>query len=225
MGNMQARIAYAALAYPVLLLSLCFHEFSHGLAARWFGDRTAEREGRLTMNPLVHIDPIGTVIFPLIMMLSPWGRFLIGWARPVPVNPLALRRMRDIIWVSLAGPASNFVLAIAATLMMKIYITILPGPSAADTPANRVVWTLFLNAVTINILLGFFNLIPLTPLDGSRVVLASIPPSKRTLIFWQYYEQYGFLLLLLLLWIGGLRVVLLPFMNGGLRLVEWFLGI
>ncbi|MBN1475614.1 site-2 protease family protein [Candidatus Sumerlaeota bacterium] len=206
------RIAYAAIAYPVLLFSLCLHEWGHAMSAKLFGDPTAEAQGRLTMNPLSHMDPIGTVLFPLIMLLNPMGTgvYLFGWARPVPVNPVHMRRLKDIVWVSLAGPGSNLALAVGCAVAYKVYLMTggVFDPAAMWTSSDDVVQNLLAIGISINLLLMWFNLLPITPLDGSKVLLANIPGHSRTMPFWQTYEQYGPFILLILLFTGGLFKIL-----------------
>jgi Zn-dependent protease len=211
-GITPERLAFTALAYPILLFSLCFHEWSHAMSAKFFGDRTAELQGRLTMNPIVHIDPIGTVIFPLIVMLTGFP-YVFGWAKPVPVDPVRMRKMKDIVWVSLAGPGSNLLLVLAAVLGFKIYL--LAGAPGDASFVQRLA-SIF---IILNLVLMWFNLIPLTPLDGSRVVLAHVRPTP----FWAAYEQYGFLILILLFATGGLGLVFGPFLSASEFVINTFL--
>lgn len=211
-SNFSDLIANAAIAYPILLFSLSFHELGHAISAKWFGDTTAENLGRVTMNPVSHIDPIGTVIIPLTMMLFPTGvgRFILGWAKPVPVNPTRLRKLRDIVWVSLAGPACNLILAVLSTIAFKVFLifAIKDNQLVVSEKAFEVVTNAFLSGIGINLILMWFNLIPLTPLDGSRVVLAHVPGHSRMMPFWQMYERYGFIVLWGLLLTGGLEWIL-----------------
>lgn len=183
-----------AVSIIVLLLSVIIHEVAHGLAALHFGDHTAERAGRLTLNPIPHIDPIGSILIPALFILPALlfntipGAF-IGWAKPVPVNPLNFRDgKRAELFVALAGVGANFGLALLGATFWHLSRLFLPNfffLSIADT------------AVTINLMLGVFNLLPIPPLDGSKVLITQLPYNMaRKLI---ELERYSFLLLFLLL--------------------------
>jgi Zn-dependent protease len=178
-------------ALPVIV-AITFHEAAHGFVARLFGDDTASRLGRVTFNPLKHIDPIGTILLPamLIFMRSP---FLFGYAKPVPVNFAALRNpRRDMVLVAAAGPGINFALAVAAALLFR-FAGYLPDTAAQWAAANLK------NALIINVVLAVFNLLPLPPLDGGRIAVGLLPdriarPLARL-------EPYGFMILIGVLFI------------------------
>jgi len=156
----------------VLILSIVLHEVAHGYAANWLGDPTARLAGRLTANPLPHIDPIGSIVVPAMLFLSGSG-FLMGWAKPVPYNPYNLRNQRwGESFVAFAGPATNFLLAIIFAVLVRLAIPLELSPSFVDL-ASYVVY--------INVLLGLFNLIPFPPLDGSKVIEAFLPLRLRML--------------------------------------------
>jgi Zn-dependent protease len=172
----------------VLIFSVIIHEVSHGYAALFLGDRTAQDEGRLTLNPLKHIDPIGSIIFPALSILL--GGFIFGWAKPVPFNPYNLRNKK---WgeaiVAAAGPASNFLLAIAFGLALRL------SPSLALSSAAGLVATI----VLVNLMLGTFNLIPIPPLDGSRLLAAILP--QRFEKVRHILDRYGLIIVILLIFI------------------------
>ena len=151
-----------------LLIAITFHEAAHGFVAHRLGDNTAWEQGRVTFNPLKHIDPFGTVVLPAILLLS-HSPFLFGYARPVPVNFRALRNPRiDMVWVALAGPATNIALALVAALAFHA-VGYLPADAAQWLADNLK------NAIVINVILAIFNMLPIPPLDGGRVAVGVLP--------------------------------------------------
>ena len=176
---------------PILFFSVVVHEFCHGWAAWHMGDDTAEREGRLTLNPLAHVDPFGTVFLPLVCFFLRAPMF--GWAKPVPVNATRMRDpARGLMRVALAGPASNLALAFAAAFLCK---AVLLAPWIPPD-FRRTLFETFLFTITINLALAFFNLVPVFPLDGSRILGGILPkPWRKT-----YYKHvpYGAIIILLL---------------------------
>ena len=190
----------AIVTLVILIFSAIVHEVSHGLVAEKLGDSTARDEGRITLNPIPHIDPFGSILLPgfLLLIGSP---IVFGAAKPVPVNFNALRSPKvGMALVSLAGPLSNFILA--ALMILPLKFGLISGPMAE-------IW---LQAVVINIVLGTFNLLPIPPLDGSKVV-ASLLPSKA--MHWILsMEQYGFFLVIIFLMLGLLDKILLPVVVG-----------
>jgi Zn-dependent protease len=186
---------------PVLLISVIAHEYAHGYAALKQGDTTALMLGRLTWNPIKHIDPFMTVILPLVLFYMTGGRMVLGGAKPVPVNPRNYRNFKrgDII-VSLAGVFVNFVLALAAVVLF-----VLLGATARALPTVEsffgVLQAMMFMAVRLNLLLLAFNLIPIPPLDGSHVMKYLLPPSLS--LRYQQFGRYGIILLVLLLYFGS----------------------
>lgn len=189
----------AAYALPVLF-AITVHEAAHGYAAKFFGDLTAERLGRITLNPLKHIDPIGTILLPAISVLL--GGVLFGWAKPVPVNFAQLRRPKqDMLWVALAGPASNFAMALAWGLILA-RVDLLPLSS------HVFMTQMSLAGIQINLVLLVLNLFPLPPLDGGRIAVSLLP--MRAAIKFAQIERYGMLILIALLFTGILGILLSP---------------
>lgn len=180
---------------PVLLVSMMAHEVAHGAVANRLGDPTAKAHGRLTANPLKHLDPLGTLMF-VITYFS--GSFIFGWAKPVPVNPHYFRdHQRGMMVVSLAGPVTNFLIAVLLALLLDrlappgaTFFTLLEGPTH--------IRVLFL-AFQVNVALGIFNLFPIPPLDGSRVVGGFMPPSMY--VRWASLDRYGMVFILLIFFV------------------------
>lgn len=176
-------------AIPVIL-AVTFHEAAHGFVALYFGDTTAKDQGRVTLNPIKHVDVFGTILLPLLLIVSNAG-FIFGYAKPVPVNFGALRNPRwDMIWVAAAGPATNMLLAFVSAL--SLYgVGVLDGENAA------VAGNLLLFSIQLNIVLAIFNMLPLPPLDGSKVIAAFLPQSLMRPYL--NFGRYGMTVLLLLL--------------------------
>lgn len=206
---MEKFITELILLAPPLLLALTFHEFAHGYVAYQLGDPTAKNLGRLTLNPLKHLDPIGTIAFFFIKF---------GWAKPVPVNPQYFKDpKRDMLWVALAGPATNFVLAIVSAGLAKglwFFASQLPYSTMAEAilvPLNGML----IASVWINLVLCIFNFLPIPPLDGSRILMGLLP--HRMAVSYMKFEKYGFIFVLVLAFSGVLSKVIMPvisFANG-----------
>lgn len=193
------------LTFIGLLLALSVHEASHAVAALWFGDRTAQSLGRVTLNPVAHIDPVGTILLPLVAfaMNAP----IIGWAKPVPVDVRNLAHpRRDFMWIALAGPASNLVLAVLASVLLRLlpYMPVSAGALDVITPLT-VFGQRFL---FLNVLLAVFNMIPVPPLDGSNVVAALLPHGLARQ--WDQLRPYGIFVLYGLMFTGVLWTLIGP---------------
>jgi len=198
----QIMQGFAVGAIPVLF-AITLHEVAHGLVAKRFGDRTAELLGRLSLNPLRHIDPVGTVVVPAILFAL--GGILFGWAKPVPVvfrnlsNP-----KRDMIFVALAGPVANIGMAVVWALLLKLSL----GTGVVDTVAGEFLVSMSRIGILINTLLAAFNLLPLPPLDGGRVLRGLVSETVGT--FLDRIEPFGLIILALLLVSGWLGAVVTP---------------
>lgn len=188
-----------------LLFAMVLHEYAHGWMAEKRGDSTAKLQGRLTINPLAHIDPFGTVILPLICVMLP-GSFLFGWAKPVPIDPRNMYHpRRDMALTAAAGPGMNLLLAIGSALLLAGLLTVEPTlmlrkTAEADTSSGifttmflRPIAVMALYSVMINVLLALFNLLPLPPLDGGRILTALLPPKSAMAL--ARLEPYGMLIL------------------------------
>ncbi|HWU83376.1 MAG TPA: site-2 protease family protein [Methylophilaceae bacterium] len=200
----------AIYALPVIF-AITVHEAAHGYAARYFGDMTAHLQGRITLNPIKHIDPIGTILVPALTMLA--GGILFGWAKPVPVDFSRLRHpKRDMIWVAAAGPASNLLMAIVWVFLYKF---------APDLPAAYVLPAQFMAqaGIMINIVLMVLNLLPLPPLDGGRIAVGLLP--NHLAMQFAKLEQYGFIILIILLATGVLSKIMTPLIHLSISLISW----
>lgn len=208
-------IADGLIMYLMLVSLLTFHEFAHAWTAWKCGDDTARLQGRLSLNPLVHIDPIGTVALPLLMIFLPasLGRFIIGWAKPVPFNPNNLGHpRRDDILIAMAGPAMNLILAVVLVAFARVGL-IFHSTDAAE---------LFMEAAALSLLLCFFNLIPIPPLDGSHVLRHVTNMSYET---YANFARFGFIILIVLLQIPVFRQTLSLVTYGTLDLLGRIFGV
>ena len=209
-------IVIRILAYVVLLFAITIHEASHGWAALKFGDPTAYHMGRVTLNPIPHIDLVGTVILPLFMSFT--GIALIGWAKPVPVNPINLKNpRRDNLWISFAGPLSNLTAAVGFLVLIRIIRLVSPEgfrqalyvtPGSGGFQPMQGLFLVLYYAILINIVLAIFNMIPIPPLDGSGILMGFLSPEAA-----EKYDQirpYGFIIILGLVFIGFFRIIFGP---------------
>jgi Zn-dependent protease len=203
------------ISYLGLVVLLTFHEFGHAWTAEKCGDDTARLQGRCSLNPVVHIDPIGTVLLPLMMIFLPYGvsRFMIGWAKPVPVNPYNLRNPRvDDILVSMAGPAMNLILAVALMALARAGVLVHVGQMV----------DLCVQMAALSLLLCFFNLIPIPPLDGSHVLRNLTGMSQEA---YAKFAQCGFIAVIVVIQIPQVRLALSLAVNGTLVLLATIFGI
>lgn len=201
-------------ALPVLF-AITVHEAAHGYVARYFGDPTASMMGRVTLNPLKHIDPVGTILMPLLLYFSTSGAFLFGYAKPVPVDFSRLRHpKRDMVWVALAGPLSNFVQALlwaVALILLVVYGV-----------QERFFLEMARAGILTNLVMWAFNLFPLPPLDGGRVLVGLLPPKAAYAL--SRVEPFGFFIVLALVLFGIVGSLWLqPLMNWGYGVLDWML--
>lgn len=183
-----------ALRIPALLIAITFHEYAHARMAYYFGDTTAKNQGRMNLNPINHLDPIGTIMILLVGF---------GWAKPVPINPYRFSQYRSgLRWVSFAGPLSNLILAFISLLCYYLLLTY-----GLITYGN--LFSLFLEVlVTLNIMLAIFNLLPIPPLDGSKILMSFLPDSY--LGYYQQLERYAPIILILFIVTGAFRFIIIP---------------
>ncbi len=200
-------LAWVLINIVVLLFSLSLHESAHAWVAERRGDYTGRYLGRVTLNPVAHIDPIGTILFPVLGLLSGWAMF--GWAKPVPVNPSNLRHPRmDHLLIAAAGPASNLLALVGFLIGLKVLTAYFSAHIAMQHSIVYPLFLLFQAGVLLNAILAVFNLIPVPPLDGSWI-LAGLLPSNLARVF-DTIRPYSFILLVALLWSGLVDVVLRP---------------
>ena len=198
----------AVYALPVLF-AITLHEAAHGYVARHFGDMTAHAQGRISLNPVRHIDLIGTIVVPLVILVLSSGKFLFGWAKPVPVNYSALRKPRQhMAWVAAAGPGANLVMALVWAVLLKIFVLMQSEFFSLMAQAG----------IVVNLIFMFLNLLPILPLDGGRI-LASLLPDRAA---WRYakLEPWGLPLLILLLVTNVLNFVLEPLVGASDALIR-----
>ena len=219
--DLAASVTKIAVAFVPMLLGIVCHEVAHGWVAYKLGDPTAKSMGRLTLNPIPHIDPMGIAMFILTALTSP---FIIGWAKPVPVDTRWLRNpRRDMILVSAAGPVTNFILALlfAAGYSLAAHNPPMPGTLTAS---GFDFWlSMCATGMWINLTLGWFNLMPFPPLDGSKIVSGLLP--LRLAYAFQSYARYGFVLVILLLATGMLGTILRPLIDGSASIITYLVAL
>jgi Zn-dependent protease len=209
--DLDSFLRIVSVAAIPILLAITLHEVAHGRVARRFGDRTAEAMGRLSLNPIRHIDPVGTVLVPAVLL---WlGGFLFGWAKPVPVNPNFLKRPRqDMVWVAAAGPASNLVMALGWAAVLSV------SQHRGQDVVSDWLETMASIGVSINLLLATFNMLPIPPLDGGRVLANLLPPGPASR-FMAKIEPFGLFIVLALLMSG----ILFRVLSGPIGVLEEFI--
>jgi len=221
MGSIAERVQMLSIQLVPFIMAVVFHEYAHGFVANRWGDNTAKMQGRLTLNPVPHMDILGTLIFPVINMLSGMN-LLFGWAKPVPINPNQFKKYRPgLFWVSLAGPGMNFLLAFLSAFLFCGMLAWVPETFYLHEPLIKMA----LVSVSLNYALGIFNLIPLPPLDGSKIVEAFLPyeAAKK----YEALAQYSFFILMALLLSGALSILSYPIhfcTEFTIRLVSYFFG-
>ncbi len=193
-----------------MIFAITVHEAAHGYVARYFGDMTAHQLGRISLNPIRHIDPVGTIIVPSITMLV--GGMFFGWAKPVPVNFMKLRHpKRDMLWVAAAGPGANLAMALIWALVIKL---------SALAPQNTAQFLALMGAAGIltNTVLMVLNLIPLPPLDGGRIAVSLLP--QNLAVKYAQIERFGFIILIILLFTHILDKIMWPFVTATLQMIQ-----
>lgn len=210
-------VATVALWVVPVLFAITLHEAAHGYVARHFGDHTAEALGRITLNPLRHIDPVGTVVVPAVLYLTAGPQYIFGWAKPVPVNFGNLRHpKRDMLWVAAAGPLANFVMAFA--WMVGLKLTMYEGlwPSELTARMAQI-------GVSVNLVLMALNLLPIPPLDGGRIAVSLLP--NRAAAVWARLEPFGLFIILALMFTSFLGDLIRPLRDAGARLLRLLVGL
>lgn len=211
-----------AISAPAILLAITLHEVAHGYVAYKLGDPTAKQMGRLTLNPIAHIDPFGTILMPILLLIFTQGQFVFGYAKPVPINPYNFKNIRKDMALSAAGgPGANLILAFLSIIVLKFILTPLSMvvPSEFYESFLRPLNMMLLSSVVINSVLCAFNLIPIPPLDGGRILAGLLP--HRHAITLNKIEPYGMIIVMIMIATGMTRVFIGPL----LALIQAVLGI
>lgn len=209
-------------AFPILI-AIVFHELSHGFVANRLGDPTAKMMGRLTLNPIAHIDPIGTILMPLMLLILTNGQFVFGYAKPVPINPMNFKNpKRDMAISAAAGPVTNILLSIFSILILKLVIAPLSFflPESVSSTVMTPLIMIFQSSVVVNVVLAAFNMIPIPPLDGGRVLTGFL--SHNQAVSFSKIEPFGFIIVIFLIATGIANYFVMPIVNLFLRLLELF---
>ena len=200
------------------IFAITLHEAAHGYAARYFGDPTAYQAGRISLNPVRHIDPVGTLLIPAVVLFASGGKFAFGWAKPVPVDFGRLRNpKRDMLWVAAAGPGANLFMATLWAMLFKA-VVIMPIGYFSE-PALRMAR----GGIIINVVLMVLNLFPLPPLDGGRIAVSLLP--HRLAYQFSRLEPYGMIILMVLLFTGILGAIMAPVMQVTFSILGFIFGI
>jgi Zn-dependent protease len=210
-------------ALPILI-AITFHEVSHGYVAYRLGDPTAKMLGRLTLNPIAHIDIFGTILLPLLLVIATNGQFVFGYAKPVPINPMNFKNPRQGMAISAAaGPITNILLAIFSVLILKFGIIPLAEvvPDSVTGTVLSPLAMIFKSSVVMNVVLASFNMIPIPPLDGGRV-LTGLLPSRQAMSF-SKIEPFGFIIVIVLIYTGIAGKIIMPFINLFLKIFQVYL--
>ena len=219
-SNILRQLAVSAL--PVLI-AITFHEVSHGFVANRLGDPTAKMMGRLTLNPIAHIDPVGTILLPLMMIVLTNGQFVFGYAKPVPINPSNFKNpKRDMAISAAAGPITNLCLAVLSLLVLKFLVV--PASVFLNGDITKAVFTpltlMLTSSIIFNVVLAAFNLIPIPPLDGGRVLVGFLPHKQA--VSYSRIEPFGFIIVIVLIYSGLTDYFVMPLVRLFLTLLQLF---